>query len=157
MNKPEARSKYGFSMYPNYLKAIDDFTKGDDKLFGRYMRILTYYGIYGKDITENEVEKLFFTTVIASVDSSVEKRSNGATGGRGNKAFKKPTVEEIKAFCDERKNKVDAEAFFNFYESKGWKVGKAPMKDWKACVLTWEKNSKKSAPDSVLHNSSEVF
>lgn len=95
MDSKEPRSKYGFSMYPNYLKAIDDFTKGDDKAFGRYMRILAYYGIYGEDITENEVEKLFFTSVIASVDSSVEKRSNGATGGRKSKKTT-PTPEEEK-------------------------------------------------------------
>lgn len=55
------------------------------------------------------------------------------------KRFVKPTVEEIRAYCQERKNSVDPEAFFAFYESKGWKVGKAPMKDWKAAVITWEK------------------
>ena len=58
------------------------------------------------------------------------------------KKFKKPTLEEVKAYCIERNNNVDAENFVNFYESKGWKVGKSPMKDWKACVRTWEKNSK---------------
>lgn len=58
------------------------------------------------------------------------------------KKFKKPTLEEVKAYCFERNNNVDAENFINFYESKGWKVGKSPMKDWKACVRTWEKNSK---------------
>lgn len=52
--------------------------------------------------------------------------------------FVKPTVEEIKAYCEERKNSVDAEKFLNYYESNGWKVGKNPMKDWKAAVRTWE-------------------
>lgn len=55
--------------------------------------------------------------------------------------FVKPTVEEIKAYCEERKNSVDAEKFLNYYESNGWKVGKNPMKDWKAAVRTWEKSS----------------
>lgn len=57
------------------------------------------------------------------------------------KTFKKPTVEEIRAYCTERKNKVDPERFFDFYESKGWKVGKSAMKDWRACVRTWEKQN----------------
>lgn len=57
------------------------------------------------------------------------------------KVFQKPTIEEIQQYCTDRKNNVDAERFYDFYESKGWKVGKEPMKDWKACVRTWEKNS----------------
>ncbi|UTC65996.1 MULTISPECIES: DUF6291 domain-containing protein [unclassified Treponema] len=54
------------------------------------------------------------------------------------KNFKKPTVEEIREYCTERKNGVDAQAFYDFYESKGWKVGTAGMKDWRASVRTWE-------------------
>ena len=53
--------------------------------------------------------------------------------------FTPPTVEEVAAYCRERGNSVDAERFCDFYASKGWKVGKEPMKDWKAAVRTWEK------------------
>lgn len=56
--------------------------------------------------------------------------------------FEKPTVEEIQAYCRERKNNIDAQAFFDFYESKGWKVGTAKMKNWKASVRTWEQRQK---------------
>ena len=56
------------------------------------------------------------------------------------KKFKKPTLEEVKEYCLERKNNVDVELFINYYESNGWKVGKNSMKDWKACVRTWERN-----------------
>jgi hypothetical protein len=55
-----------------------------------------------------------------------------------NKYFKQPTVLEIKNYCKYRNNNINAENFFNFYESKGWKVGKDSMKDWKAAVRTWE-------------------
>lgn len=55
------------------------------------------------------------------------------------KRFKKPTVEEIKAYCDERKNGINAEYFYDYYESKGWQIGKNPMKDWQAAVRTWER------------------
>ena len=62
------------------------------------------------------------------------------------KRFVKPKVEDIEAYCKERNNNVDAQQFFDYYESKGWKIGKSPMKDWKAAVRTWEKN------DYVYHN-----
>ena len=58
---------------------------------------------------------------------------------RTKEIFVAPTVEEVRAYCQERGNNVDAEQFVDFYTSKGWKVGKNPMKDWKACVRTWEK------------------
>ncbi len=58
--------------------------------------------------------------------------------------FAKPTSDDIKEYCDERANNVDANTFFDFYESKGWLVGKAKMKDWKAAVRNWERNETKS-------------
>lgn len=58
------------------------------------------------------------------------------------KNFKKPTVEEIQAYCTERKNSIDAQTFFDFYESKGWKIGTAKMKDWRASVRNWERRQK---------------
>ena len=59
--------------------------------------------------------------------------------------FMPPTVEEVRAYCKERKNNIDAEAFVSFYESKGWMIGKNKMKDWKAAVRTWEQKDKQSA------------
>ena len=56
-----------------------------------------------------------------------------------NTTFQKPTLEEVKAYCQERKNSVDAERFIAYYESNGWKVGRNPMKDWKMAIITWEK------------------
>ena len=57
--------------------------------------------------------------------------------------FKPPTIDEVKAYCTERKNYVDAEHFVSHYEANGWKVGKNPMKDWRAAVRTWEAEDKK--------------
>lgn len=54
--------------------------------------------------------------------------------------FLKPTVEQIQSYCKERGNSVDAQYFFDYYESKGWLVGKTPMKSWQAAVRTWERN-----------------
>ena len=59
------------------------------------------------------------------------------------KKFQKPTVDEVRAYCEERHNAVDPDTFVDFYESKGWKVGDQPMKDWKAAVRTWERSESK--------------
>lgn len=60
--------------------------------------------------------------------------------GEKQKRFSPPTVEEVKQYCLERKNKVDAERFVDYYTANGWLVGKNKMKDWKAAVRTWERN-----------------
>lgn len=52
---------------------------------------------------------------------------------------KHPSLDEVKAYCNERGNRVDPERFIDYYTSNGWKVGKNPMKDWKAAVRTWER------------------
>ena len=59
------------------------------------------------------------------------------------KRFSKPTIEDVDSYCIERQNKVDSVKFVNFYDSNGWKVGKNPMKDWRACVRSWEANTPK--------------
>lgn len=64
-------------------------------------------------------------------------------GVKDNARAHRPTVEEVAAYCRERGNSVDAERFVDFYASKGWKVGNQPMKDWKACVRTWERREDK--------------
>lgn len=83
---------------------------------------------------ENEIEK----------DNN--KRENRGVGERERKTFKRPTVEEVADYCRERNNGVDPQAFCDFYESKGWLVGKTPMKDWKAAVRTWEQRHKDEKP-----------
>lgn len=53
--------------------------------------------------------------------------------------FTPPSVDEVAAYCRERGNAVDAQRFVDFYASKGWKVGSAGMKDWRAAVRNWER------------------
>lgn len=65
--------------------------------------------------------------------------AEAATSPNEYRRFIKPTIEDVRAYCSERGNTVNAEAFVDFYESKGWKVGNSPMKDWRAAVRTWEK------------------
>nr|DAJ68716.1 MAG TPA: DnaD like replication protein [Caudoviricetes sp.] len=73
------------------------------------------------------------------------------------KRFEKPTLSEIEQYCIERNNNINAEQFFDYYESNGWKVGKNSMKDWKAAVRTWERseyrkpNSKKNSKEDAIN------
>ena len=60
------------------------------------------------------------------------------------KVFSTPTVDDVRAYCLERNNKVDPQQFVDFYESKGWMIGKNKMKDWKAAVRTWERSETKT-------------
>lgn len=74
------------------------------------------------------------------------------------KRFTPPTYEQVSTYCKERNNTVDAERFYDFYESKGWMVGKNKMKDWKAAVRNWERSSKqetKPAKQNQFHNFDE--
>lgn len=70
--------------------------------------------------------------------------------------FNKPTIEQIQQYCIERNNGINAEAFYDFYESKNWYVGKNKMSDWKACVRTWEKRQQSKTKTST-DRMNEVF
>ena len=65
------------------------------------------------------------------------------------KRFSPPSTLDVSNYCKERGNSVDAESFCDFYESKGWVIGKNKMKDWKAAVRTWEKKDTKSGKSKV--------
>lgn len=81
-----------------------------------------------------------------NVNVNVNVNENDLKENTKRKVFTKPTVEEVKAYCVERKNNVNPDKFIDFYESKGWLIGKNPMKDWRACVRTWEKGGNSSPP-----------
>lgn len=61
---------------------------------------------------------------------------------KNNSIFSRPDVKQVAEYCRERGNTVDPERFCDYYDANGWKVGKNPMKDWKAAVRTWEKNER---------------
>ena len=66
--------------------------------------------------------------------------------------FKKPKIEDIKDYCLERKNNIDPQRFYDYYESKGWIIGKSSkMKDWKAAIRTWENRNKQNTGMSKMH------
>lgn len=76
------------------------------------------------------------------IDKEKDKEKENSIVPRAEaRRFSPPTIDEVKAYCLERKNGVDAERFVDHYTSNGWMVGLNRMKDWKAAVRTWERNA----------------
>jgi len=80
-----------------------------------------------------------------SIDKDIKKEDTPDKPAK-RASFQKPSLDEVKAYCQERKNKVDPAKFLAYYDSNGWKVGRNAMKDWRAAVRTWEDNGYDSKP-----------
>lgn len=78
-----------------------------------------------------------------------EEQSN--KGIKPRKRFTPPSVDEVAAYCRERGNTVDAQRFVDFYAASGWMRGKTPVRDWKACVRTWERNDNARIEVNIAH------
>lgn len=98
----------------------------------------TESNIEGEIEVEGEVER--------EKESENDSYTPPTPSSRG-KRFSPPTVDEVRAYCQERNNGVDPESFVAFYASKGWKIGQSPMKDWKQAVITWEKRRKQEGKE----------
>ena len=103
---------------------------------------------------EIELEKDIEIEIHSSAKSTTTKR----------KRFEKPSISDIKQYCMGRNNNIDANQFYDYYESNGWKVGKNSMKDWKAAVRTWERSeyrhvkvSKKQQAIDVVNDLMQEF
>ena len=118
----------------NYIKRVNIYKQGSKQI---ETRVITLVNIPCKEkLTDNINTKVY--------------NNNNITYSNNKVRFKKPTIDEVKNYCVLRKNNIDAEAFIDFYESKNWFVGKNKMKDWKACVRTWERRETKTTT-SKLH------
>lgn len=71
------------------------------------------------------------------------------TGKPPHPRFIPPTVDEVKAYCQERHSSVDPVAFVSFYESKGWMVGKNKMRSWKSAISSWERRDGSSQAEQL--------
>ena len=114
--------------------------------------------ILEKSTPEIEVELEKEIKIEKEIDSSAKSTTTKR------KRFEKPTLSEIEQYCTERNNNVNAEQFYDYYESNGWKVGKNSMKDWKAAVRTWERSeyrnikvSKKQQAIDVVNDLMQEF
>ena len=97
-----------------------------------------------------DIDKDIDTDIEKDIDTEIESEKESAAGKpaapepekKKSTRFVKPTVEQVRAYCQERQNGIDADYFFDYYEANGWKVGgKGAMKDWKAAVRNWERRA----------------
>lgn len=146
-----ATNEYFSNLYKVSTRTITDWIKSLEESFyikceietkryedGTIKKIRKIYINHIEDFQQNHIEDLRKNHIEENFSYNNKKNNNK----KYNNIFKKPTLEEIEEYCKERGNNVDASKFIDYYESKGWMIGKNKMKDWKASVRLWERNSK---------------
>ena len=124
-----------------FIKISFTYKEGSNEIANRYIQIC-YEGI-----SKNDKEVL---TKMLKNNNTIN--NNNITYSNKKVRFKKPTLDEVKNYCILRNNNIDAEAFIDFYESKNWRIGRNNMKDWKACIRTWERRETKKTTMGKLHS-----
>lgn len=105
---------------------------------------------------------LFAVNVQANQANALNKNKNKEQENKNKeqenkvRRFTPPSLEEVEQYCRDRENQVNPQQFIDFYTSKGWKVGNSPMKDWKACVRTWEQRNTVNAQQYDQRDYAEV-
>jgi len=122
-----------FTAYQSWLTLIECLNEAER---GRLFAAALQYGTSGEEAELKGNERIVWATIRSDID---QDRPLPNAAKKKPVRFVKPTVDEIAEYCEKRKNGIDAQHFFDFYESKGWKIGKDPMHDWQASVRTWEK------------------
>jgi hypothetical protein len=125
----------------------------------KWLKILEDNNFIKREVTYKKGSKEILSRCITLVKYSASNKLRDNTNININntnltdsnrKRFKKPNKIEIKIYCIERKNNINFEAFYDFYESKNWMVGKNKMRDWKASVRTWERRETKKETMSKI-------
>ena len=169
-----------FKFYSNFLDAIDILPE-DERAKACYE--FCKYGVTG-ELPDDKSLAMFCIGVSVSVQkyqgrggnhnpngnnqwSKVVKEVKG--GQRGQRGQKKqtetktktkniiPSLQDVIMYCQERNNGVDANKWFDYYTSNGWKVGKNPMKDWKACVRNWERTGSQNSKQSTWDKNKQTI
>lgn len=118
------------------------------------IKFCEYQGVKPKSMVVNKVEQGSKQSLTGGSKQSlpnildnntIDNNINNNIGGNNNTPKKKerfnaPTVEEVQEYCTERGNNIDAQHFIDYYSARGWMLGKNHIKDWKACIRTWERN-----------------
>ena len=134
----------------NWLKILEDnkfinrhnkYKEGTKEILSRYINLIV-------TPTQKKLSTPTQNKLRDNINTKVYNNTNTTYSNKGR--FKKPDLLDIKNYCLERQNNVDAEAFIDFYDSKDWKIGKNKMKDWKAAVRTWERRENKKPTMSKL-------
>ena len=146
MHNTLRKDRYHPTQYQDELKQLqikenNAYTEVATKWQPNGNQLVTEYSIDKNSIDKNSIDSGVNIDNTININKSDEKP----------KRFIPPTLEEVKAYCLERKNDVDPERFINFYQSKGWMVGHNKMKDWKAAVRTWEQKDKRNNNEVQPH------
>lgn len=132
---------YNETIKPDLYEQYDKFLKICD-IRGRSAK--TYWGEQklSKSLTCDKHKDNLLKDKDKDKDKVKDKvKDNQEGGNRG-----KPTIQEVIDYCNERNNHIDPNEWFNYYSANGWKVGRNPMKDWKACVRYWEQKHNSTQP-----------
>ena len=121
-----------------YIKVHYTYKVGTKEILNRYISIL-----------KGGIQENLNTPYKKTSKSNTTSINTMIVNNKG--SFVKPLIFDIKSYCIERKNNVDCETFYDFYESKGWVIGKSKMKSWKACIRTWEKRDNKNKDNTTSH------
>ena len=153
-----------FQYYETFEIVIEKIKDIEEREWLR--KVIIQYGLHGTapESFHTEALEIAWTVCKELIDQQTHRREVNAANRAGKKAepatteensetkkpeqekpkakkFVKPTVEEIAAFCKEKKININVNKFFLHYESNGWHVGKSPMKSWKAAVQKWAENN----------------
>lgn len=130
----------------NYIQA--DRYRPTDYLEEKSMLGIKSNKAYTLDVSKMDTECIqngYIGKVSIGKDSKDKDSEEESAREEKAKRFYPPTLDEVKQYCEERKNNIDPMAFIDFYSSKGWMIGKNRMKDWKAAVRTWERKRKEQS------------
>lgn len=140
------------------VKRIINLLKSDQQIdqqsrrYGSLITILNWDKYQERDQQNDQRATNERPTSDQRVTSKQEDKEHKNNKNNIYKRFSPPTIEEVRAYCNERGNNVDPEKFIDFYESKGWMVGKTKMKDWRAAVRNWERNSASKSSNNDLND-----
>lgn len=140
----KARSEAGQKGMQSRWNSDDEITNDNKKDF-----VITKNN--KTDFVKSEITNITVNDNVNVNDNVINKKESKEKKAR----FTPPTPEQVKKYCKERGNNVDADTFVDFYASKGWMVGNNPMKDWKAAVRTWEKRKDYGRPKKSGFNEFE--
>ena len=171
-----------FQYYETFEIVIEKIKDIEEREWLR--KVIINYGLHGTapESFNSEALEIAWTICKDLIDQQQHRREINAANRAGKKAepatteeksetkkpepekpkakkFIKPTVEEIAVFCKEKKYTVNAQQFFNYYESNGWKIGRNAMKSWQAAVQNWntrDKANKKATGTMWSNNSTDA-
>lgn len=148
---PETISRSVTKLINNgYLMRVVTYKENSKEIDKRYLYPLTKTSIPIDENINTPIDKIINTPIDENVKDNNTRKNNTSNNNsitnsciiKNASKFSVPTIEELQSYIEEKGLSVDAVKFHSYYESNGWKVGKNKMSNWKAALITWERNDK---------------